>query len=370
MTDEKRTLPKIDTCYGTLPSMLRKFDKYARQDRFAGRTREEFEEWRERTLKLLGQLLGLEKMEKSSLRPVTEEVTILPGNIRREHVRIQVEPDVWMPMYLLIPGDADSHTRPFLCPPGHNGAGKYSVAGLWEYEAVGEKIEQYHYDYGWQLAKLGYVAVCPDCRGFGERREEPGDTKDPAAALKGDCYYLAHMGEPLGIPVVGMLAWDLMRAADYLEERAQSEEPARWDADSISCLGFSGGGMQTLWLAALDCRVKLAVVSGYLYGFRDSLLTMNRNCSCNYVPHLWEHLDMGDIASLNAPRPFLVQSCLGDRLNGPRGIANATEQVEIIRRAYDLYGAGDCLIHQICEGPHQWHGEHLKEYLDRLTDGR
>ena len=43
MTDEKRNLPKIHTCYGTLPSMLRKFDKYARQDCFAGHTREEFE---------------------------------------------------------------------------------------------------------------------------------------------------------------------------------------------------------------------------------------------------------------------------------------------------------------------------------------
>lgn len=364
MTDEKRNLPKIHTCYGTLPSMLRKFDKYARQDCFAGHTREEFEAWREEVKQLLEDLLGLKKMEKSSLRPVTEEVTILPGNIRREHVRIQVEPEVWMPMYLLIPEGAGSRTRPFLCPPGHNGAGKYSVAGVSGYPAVEEKIRQYGYDYGLQLAKLGYVAVCPDCRGFGERREEQEDTLDPAAALKGDCYFLAHMGEPLGIPVAGMLAWDLMRAADYLKERGQ------WDTDNISCLGFSGGGMQAMWLAALDSRVKLAVVSGYLYGFRDSLLTMNRNCSCNYVPRLWEHLDMGDIASLIAPRPFLVQSCLNDRLNGPRGIANVTEQVEIVRKAYSLYGAEDRLIHELCQGPHQWHGEHLKEYLDRLTDGR
>lgn len=33
-------------------------------------------------------------------------------------------------------------------------------------------IEFYHYDYGMQLAKRGYVAICPDCRGFGERRDE------------------------------------------------------------------------------------------------------------------------------------------------------------------------------------------------------
>ena len=38
--------------------------------------------------------------------------------------------------------------------------------------------------------------------------------------------------------------------------------------------------MQTLWLSALDERVRWAIVSGYLYGVRDSLLELNNNCSC------------------------------------------------------------------------------------------
>lgn len=362
MTNEKNDLPKINTCYKTLPSMLRKFDKYARKDRFTGHTKEEFELWRKKTLGWLKEILGFEKMEKSSLHPVTEEITILPGEIRQEHIRIQVEPDVWMPMFILIPPDAGSRTRPFLCPPGHNGAGKYTVAGVRGYSAVEEKTRQYHYDYGLQLAKLGYVAVCPDSRGFGERREKLESTWNPMTDLKGDCWILAHMGEPLGIPVAGMLTWDLMRAIDYLEQRGE------WDSSHVGCLGFSGGGMQTMWLSALDDRVKLAVISGYLYGYRDSLLTMNENCSCNYVPHLWEHLDMGDIAGLIAPRPFLIQSCLDDRLNGLRGIVNVLEQVDTVRRIYKLYNAEDNLLHEICEGSHQWHGEHLNEHLEYLIN--
>lgn len=359
--DLKKEFPEISVCYGTLPSMLRKFDRYARRDFFRGNTKEEFEAWRVRMRTLLWGLLGLDKMEACSLNPVAEEAEELPGGIIREHVRIQVEPDVWMPLFLLIPAGADAFTRPFLCPPGHNGAGKYTVAGFNQYSAVEEKIRHYHYDYGWQLAKLGYVAVCPDCRGFGERREDLPDTRDPAAAMKGDCYRLARMGEPLGIPVAGMLTWDLMRAIDYLEERGE------WNTDACSCLGFSGGGMQTLWLSALDDRVKLAVISGYLYGYRDALLTLNQNCSCNYVPHLWEHLDMGDIASLIAPRPLLIQSCRGDRLNGPRGIVNAVEQADIVRQAFKLLGAPELVIHEICEGPHQWHGENLETNLGRLV---
>ena len=359
MTDFNNNLPVMGQCWGTLPSMRRKFDRYARRDFFRGHTREEFDAWQSGTRSLLHGLLGLDKMESCALSPVLEDVVRLPGGIRREHIRIQVEPDVWMPMFVLVPPGAGPFSRPFLCPPGHNGAGKYSVAGLYGYGPVREKIRQYHYDYGHQLAILGYVAIC---RGFGERREDLEDTKDLETAMKGDCRRLAHMGEPLGIPVAGMLAWDLMRAVDYLMERGE------WDLDAISCLGFSGGGMQTLWLSAMDERVRLAVISGYMYGYRDALLALNRNCSCNYVPHLWEHLDMGDIASLIAPRPLLIQSCSGDRLNGPRGIANVTEQVDIIRNAYRLLDAPGLMIHEICQGPHQWHGENLAVHLGQLID--
>ena len=358
MIDSETSLPKIEACYGSLSSMLRKFDRFARQDCFRGQSVEEFEEWREKTRRLLSGLLGLEKMEECDLHPITmEEAVTLPDGIRREHIRIQTEPDIWMTMYLLIPADADPNTRLFLCPPGHNGAGKYTVAGLGEYGAIKEKIEQYQYDYGMQLAKKGFVAVCPDCRGFGERREAVADAKDPVLGLKGDCYWLAHMGEPLGIPAAGMLVWDLMRLIDYLELRNE------WDTEHIGCLGFSGGGMQTLYLAALDERIQYAVISGYMYGFRDALLTLNRNCSCNYIPHLWEHLDMGDIASLIAPRPLVIQSCRQDRLNGPRGIVNAVEQVAVIEKAYRLCHAEKLPLHDICEGGHQWHGERLDMYL-------
>lgn len=358
MIDSETSLPKIEACYGSLSSMLRKFDRFARQDCFRGQSVEEFEEWREKTRRLLFGLLGLEKMEECDLHPITmEEAVTLPDGIRREHIRIQTEPDIWMTMYLLIPADADPNTRLFLCPPGHNGAGKYTVAGLGEYGAIKEKIEQYQYDYGMQLAKKGFVAVCPDCRGFGERREAVADAKDPVLGLKGDCYWLAHMGEPLGIPAAGMLVWDLMRLIDYLELRNE------WDTEHIGCLGFSGGGMQTLYLAALDERIQYAVISGYMYGFRDALLTLNRNCSCNYIPHLWEHLDMGDIASLIAPRPLVIQSCRQDRLNGPRGIVNAVEQAAVIEKAYRLCHAEKLPLHDICEGGHQWHGERLDMYL-------
>ena len=354
-------LPPIGEVYPTLPSLLRKFDRFARRDAFTGDGPEAFLLWQEQERTRLRNLLGLDKMESAPLCPRRTERVTLPEGVVRERWTIQTEPEVTLPFYILIPPGAGRSTRPFLCPPGHGGAGKASVAGLREYAAVAERIDFYNYDYGYQLCRLGYVALCPDARGFGERREELESTRALPGALTGDCYRLARMGEPLGIPVAGMLTWDLMRLLDFVEDQDA------WDSEQVGCLGFSGGGMQTLWLAALDQRVRLAVISGYLYGYRDALLRLNENCSCNYVPHLWEHLDMGDIASLIAPRPLLVQSCREDRLNGPRGLVNVLEQMETVRAAYERLGAPQKLIHEVCEGPHRWHGEHLQTHLTQLS---
>ena len=86
MTDSNNSLPRMEQCYGILPSMLRKFDRYARRDSFRGDTRGEFEQWRSETRSLLHGLLGLDKMEDCGLSPVLEDVLLLPGGIRREHI--------------------------------------------------------------------------------------------------------------------------------------------------------------------------------------------------------------------------------------------------------------------------------------------
>lgn len=380
MPENRKELPEISRIYPTLPSMLRKYARYGRQDYFQGQSAEEFMAWQLRSRATLRELLGLEKMDMCALEPVIDEVVLLSLKrangrdeaqaenaecsvstenkealsndiICRYHVLLRTEPDITLSAYLLVPASANAGTPVFLCPPGHNGAGKYTVAGVRGARAIEESIEKYNYDFGWQLARLGYVAFCPDVRGFGERREELEDTKTLPLAMKGDCYWLAHMGEPIGIPVLGMLSWDLMRCVDFLQEYTISED-ARWNPERIIAFGFSGGAMQSLYLSALDERIHATFLSGYMYGFRDSLLQMNQNCSCNYVPHLMEHFDMGDIASLIAPRRLMIQSCREDRLAGTRGLANVQEQVDIIRANYAVTGNAENVQQDIEDGPH------------------
>ena len=75
---------------------------------------------------------------------------------------------------------------------------------------------------------------------------------------------------------------------------------------------------------------------------------------------------MGDIASLIAPRPLMIQSCREDHLNGPRGLENVYEQMDIIRNAYGLYAAEQKVVHDIHEGGHCWHGDNMREILETL----
>lgn len=338
------------------------YDKIGRQDGLEANDLEGYNVWKTQVRSLLWNLLGLDKMETSALDAQIVEVIELEGGIRREKVVIQVEPEVYMPFYILIPTHKEEvgKQRCILAPNGHQGAGKYSVAGCKEIPSVEKMIEFYHYDYGLQLAKLGFVTLCPDSRGFGERRENALQNDDEHSFLNSTCFHLAHMAEPLGMTVAGMCTWDLMRLIDYVIERDE------WEIETMGCLGFSGGGMQTLWLTALDERITFAVISGYMYGYKDSLLKLNGNCSCNYVPHLWEHVDMGDIAALIAPRPLMIQSCEEDHLNGERGLENVMEQMEIIKKAYRICEADQNVTHDVCSGGHRWHDETLKSFLQSI----
>jgi len=349
---------KIAPYYGSLQGMKRKFDKYARQDFFKGSSIEEFEQWKTETRNKLSGIIGLQYMEECPLNPVVLEGVEVAPDILRQKVLLQVEPEVFMPVFILIPRKhlltKAGKEKCFLALPGHMGAGKYSVAGCYDIPAVKEKIEFFNYDYGMKLAKLGYVTFCPDCRGFGERRDEAVQGDEEGKFLNSSCFHLAHMAEPMGQTVIGMLTWDFMRLIEYIETSDN------WDTEELGCVGVSGGGMQTLWLSALDERIKRVIISGYMYGYKDSLMILNGNCNCNYVPGLWRHYDMGDIGSLIAPRELTVQSCREDKLNGPRGLDNVYEQVDIIRAAYALYGKEELLTHDIREGTHCFHQEILK----------
>lgn len=363
LSDSGRTV-HIDIYYEDEPALRDRLKREGRSAAFKGATPGDFEAWQIATRDRLFDLLGLSIMDRAPIEVRELDRVQIAGGIVRTHAMLQVERDVWMPFYLLEPQtpklDAHGCKRCYICPHGHQGAGAASVAGVTGVPAVDDAVRKFNYDYGLRLARMGYVTVCPDARGWGSRRDWKGQGDDENSYLRGTCLNQARMAEPLGLTVAGLNAWDNMRLIDYLETRGDIA------MDDLGCFGFSGGGYMTLYLAALDPRVRKAFVSGYLYGVGDSLLHLNGNCSCNYTPGLWRLLDMGDIASLVAPRPLLVQSCEEDHLNGVRGLKNVDEQLKIVRDAYELLGRRGGLRHEVCPGGHHLGVAHLAEDIEWL----
>ncbi len=359
----------MPTFYTSESYLKTRFDAAHRRMGFRAGDLDEWRIWRTDLRARLQHLIGLDQMIPTALNPRVTAVVQCEGYLR-ERVEIDTEPGVTMPLFVLVPDEiakqspsaepasAGKRTAPaIIAAHGHDSGGKETVAGVDANPLVKDRILHYHYNYGQVAVQHGYVVFCPDARGFGERRETYSQTPD--MTLNGSCRQLAHMAVPLGMTVTGMWTWDLMRLLDYIALRPECQN------QPVGCIGLSGGGLQTLWLAAMDERIQCAIDSGYFYGVKDSLLTLSDNCDCNYVPHLWEVADMGDLGALVAPRALLIESGYRDELNGARGFENVLEQFAITQKAYDLLGVQDRLDLATFDGPHMWNGTHMLPWLSQ-----
>jgi dienelactone hydrolase len=337
-------------CTGTIERIFR---GEGRQSACAATTPAAVRRWQARARVRLADLLGLRHFRACPPRPRRLSVVAL-ADMRREEWVMTTAPGVDMPFTVLVPDPLPAGPLPgVICPHGHVSGGKWSTGGRDDIAEVRASIRDFHYDYGVQLARAGFIAICPDARGFGERCEPGG------SPVHGSCYQLAFAGLPLGFTVRGMWAWDLMRLVDVVAA------DARIDPRRIACAGLSGGGLQTLDLAALDQRIAAAVVSGYFYGSREALLRMTTNCICNVVPGMWRDFDMGDIGALIAPRPLHVETGDQDPLNGASGVGNVRPQVAIARGVYRTFGAGGAIAHHVFSGGHRWDGTRSIPWLQR-----
>jgi len=343
--------------YDTINFFLKMYDKNHRKMPADLSSKENFEAFRIEARKKLEGILRLNnipKLFKNEFEIAFEKE--IDDDIILQEVVLSINEDEKMPIDILIPKAARNNpkAKPFICFSGHQGGGMASIIGDRSHPLVSEAIDKFNYDYGLELAKRGYVAICPETIGFGKRREERIAADDQI--LQCSCYSLARLCNSFGMNLLGLIVYEMQCLIDYLFTRGE------WDLDSLSGLGFSGGGMQLLYLAALDDRVKNVIISGYMYGYKEAHTVRNGNCSCNYAEGLWESFDMGDVASLIAPRKFVVQSGDSDHLNGASGIKNVMSQIDIIKGAYSLYDKD--IVFDICEGAHKWYKEKLDSYLE------
>ena len=167
------------------------------------------------------------------------------------------------------------------------------------------------------LVKRGYVVLSIDKFGYGERKFQ-------GSHLDGAWLPL------VGMTLQGVLLWDNMRAIDYLQSRKEV------DPERIGVTGASGGGNQTMYLAALDERVKVAVPTVSTEIFEDQVAS--GRCYCECIPGMLRFADVSDVLASIVPRPLLILSGIRDEIFS---ILQARKAFLRVKKVYELLGAGD-----------------------------
>lgn len=201
------------------------------------------------------------------------------------------------------------------------------------------------------LAKLGYVCLCVDAFGAGERAVVPGPGTYHGGSSGASTW-------AAGVPLIGLQVHDNRRAVDYLASRPEVD-PSR-----LAITGASGGGNQSLYAGALDDRLK-AVVPVCGVGTYEAYLK-TACCICEVNPAGMTYACTGDLLAMIAPRALLVVSASQD---APQfSAAEAARSLEYARGRFELLGAADRVRQVVIDSGHDYNRpmrEAMYGWLDR-----
>jgi dienelactone hydrolase len=298
--------------------------------------------WRERARRRYHDLLGPRPPRVPSDVERTETVDC--GPYRRDRVVFDADPTMSVPAYLLVPHDRRQPGPAVLAVHGH-GSGKHAVCAVDPTDGHDDGGRYAHH-----LATRGYVVLAPDLRCFGERTDwNPPDHYACDTNLVSAVMFGVN-------PLADNLS-DLVAALDVLAAH-ELVDPSR-----IGAVGFSYGATATLFLAALDERVRAAVISGYFSSWRDAHRVPWNMCGSQVLFGMLGHLDHVDLAALVAPRALLVESGRDDVLFP---VAAARVGLARVNRVYDALGEPAARPeHHVFDGEHRWDGATTPAFLER-----
>jgi len=183
-------------------------------------------------------------------------------------VYFQTFPGFYATAFLYMPKNATFPAPAVLHPHGH--WAKWSADDIVQSRCIG-------------LAKRGYVSLVIQYEHF----------EDLAT----------------GVPMRGVFLWNNIRGLDVLESLPQV------DKNRIGVTGASGGGMQSLDVAALDSRIKCAAIAVFPTYF-DRVCYFHTFGCCYYSPlGAMRYMDQPDLIASIAPRPVVQFTLTGDWTN-------------------------------------------------------
>jgi dienelactone hydrolase len=298
------------------------------------------------------------------------------GDYVREKIYFNTTPAIRVPAYLLIPKKGLKRMPAIVALHDHGGFylwGKEKLVPTEEEPVVLKNWRKTYYGgngIASTLAGLGYVVLVIDMFYWGERRmlldDDPPDWRERPSAISAERINAfnqrASQSEQLvgrtifsaGFTWAGLMFWDDIRSVDYLLTRPEV------DPERIGCVGLSVGGLRACHLAALDERIKAAVVVGWMASFPAQLRRHVRNTigHTKLVPGLYRHLDYPDVASLAMPGALLVINGKRDGLFEPNGVASAFDK---LATCYKKAGIPERLKTRLYDAPHEFNGEMQEE---------
>jgi hypothetical protein len=231
-----------------------------------------------------------------------------------KNIYFQTQPNIYATANLYIP-DGEGPFPAVIVMSGHSKTGKTYK----NYNEVGQT-----------LALNGYVSLNIDPWGAGERATQHGEFE----------YHGSKLGVSLvdvGVSLMGMQITDNIRGVDLLSSLPYV------DAKNIGATGASGGGNQTMWLAALDKRVKAAVPVVSVGSFESYV--MRHNCVCEVLHNGLTFTEEDAILALVAPRA--IKMCNANFDSNPTFYPS--EMLKTFHRAQPIFnklGVGNNISYQ------------------------
>lgn len=289
------------------------------------------------------------------------------GDHVREKVVFSTTPEFRVPAYVLLPKKTRRPAPAIVDLHSHGGMflfGKEKVIDFGKNHPAMTIYHERNYDgrpTATALVRRGYVVITIDAFMFGERRvlldahhasgwDRTKYTLEDVARLNQVCrgkestvvksLTLAGMTWP------GVVFWDDIRTVDYLVSRPEV------DPKRIGCLGISMGGYRSIYLGALDERIRASCIAGFMSTLRPMLRAhIDTHSFVHFPPGLHAHLDLPDVAMLTAPRSLLVLQCAKD---GLFPLAGMRESVTKIAAGFEKAGCKGKFTGKFYDVPHRF----------------
>jgi cephalosporin-C deacetylase-like acetyl esterase len=257
-------------------------------------------------------------------KPVARKTGQIEGdNYLVEKLAYESFPGYFVPALFYRPKKVEAPLPTVLSPCGHSPEGK-----------ADHEYQKLHIN----LVKRGYVVLTYDPVGQGERSQFWDQTRQ-RSRFNLSCGEHAVLGNPLyllGTSLARYRIWDGLRGIDYLTSRPEV------DAGRIGCIGNSGGGTLTAYIAALDKRVRVAVISCYITTLPRRMgnriqTDPDSDPEQDIFGFVSAGIDHAGLLALRVPKPTLLDTARYDFFP----IEGARESFAEAKRLYEVAGAGE-----------------------------